>query len=196
MTTHYEAIGRCQVLGKEAERLHHQRNAAITELRSELRAVMGSIKGTVYAFDPIAAHRQRAPHCGGRATPAVTVTVEGRSIGMGNTVRDEETVEPGSDADLASIGRYLAVDPGIRRAVQVLRHAGVETFESCEGGKGHACPEPIIRFYGDQGAGWHALSVALSHGFPVLDLRLTWHIDAGKPTGPCWEMTLKEKLSP
>lgn len=56
--TNYEAIGRCQVLGKEVERLHHQRNAAITELRSQLRSVMGSIKGTVYEFDPEATHRQ------------------------------------------------------------------------------------------------------------------------------------------
>lgn len=56
----YEAIGRCQVLGKEVERLHHQRNVAITELRSQLRAVMGSIKGTVYEFDPEATHRQLA----------------------------------------------------------------------------------------------------------------------------------------
>lgn len=56
--TNYEAIGRCQVLRKEVERLHHQRNAAVTELRSELRGVIGSIAGTVYTFDPEAAHCQ------------------------------------------------------------------------------------------------------------------------------------------
>ncbi|MBB3142832.1 hypothetical protein [Halomonas organivorans] len=56
----YEAIGRCQVLRKDVERLHLQRNSAITALRGELRGVMGSIKGTVYTFDPEAAHRQLA----------------------------------------------------------------------------------------------------------------------------------------
>lgn len=58
MATNYEAIGRCLVLGKEVEQLQQQRNAAITELRRELRGVMGSIKGTVYTFDPDATHRQ------------------------------------------------------------------------------------------------------------------------------------------
>ena len=34
----------------------------------------------------------------------------------------------------------LGLDPGIAGAVAVLREAGVETFESCEGGHGHAYP--------------------------------------------------------
>lgn len=60
MTTNYEAIGRCQVLRKEVDRLQLARNAAIIELRSQLRAVMGSIKGTIYEFDPEASHCQLA----------------------------------------------------------------------------------------------------------------------------------------
>jgi hypothetical protein len=32
------------------------------------------------------------------------------------------------------------LDPGIRRYVEVLNEAGVETFESCQGGEGHAYP--------------------------------------------------------
>jgi hypothetical protein len=40
------------------------------------------------------------------------------------------------------------VDKGIRHAVAVLWAGGVETFESCEGGKGHAYPEATVRFHG------------------------------------------------
>ncbi|KKL60024.1 hypothetical protein LCGC14_2209410, partial [marine sediment metagenome] len=40
------------------------------------------------------------------------------------------------------------IDPGIRYAVLVLRAGGIETFESCEGGPGHASPDPTIRFHG------------------------------------------------
>ena len=46
------------------------------------------------------------------------------------------------------------LDPGIRKAVERLQAEGIETFESCEGGSGHAFPEPTIRFYGTPEAGW------------------------------------------
>lgn len=36
------------------------------------------------------------------------------------------------------------LDPGIAGAVRVLMVAGIHTFESCEGGAGHAYPEPTI----------------------------------------------------
>lgn len=83
---------------------------------------------------------------------------------------------PWSDID------YADLDAGIRRAVRVLREAGVETFESCEGGLGHpenpggehAYPEPTVRFHGGDGAGWKALGVLLDHGLPVGALRRTW----------------------
>ena len=45
------------------------------------------------------------------------------------------------------------LDPKIEQAVLVLRSAGVETFESCEGGEGHAYTEPTIRFHGGQADG-------------------------------------------
>src|SRR6266540_3788315 len=38
-----------------------------------------------------------------------------------------------------------------------LQTCGIETFESCEGGPGHAYPEPTIRFQGTPEAGWRAL---------------------------------------
>jgi len=44
-----------------------------------------------------------------------------------------EQLAPATDLDL---------DPGIRRAVLVLRSARIATFESCQGGPGHAFPDP------------------------------------------------------
>ena len=74
-------------------------------------------------------------------------------------------------------------------AVKVLRDAGIETTESCEGGDGHAFPEPTIRFNGQRGEGFKAVACALAHGLPVSELRRTWPIIDGEPTGPLWELT-------
>jgi hypothetical protein len=81
------------------------------------------------------------------------------------------------------------LDPGIRRYVEVLNEAGIETYESCQGGEGHCYPEPAVRFHGDRSEGFRALAVALQHGFPVGDLRRVWRIEDGEPVGPDWEMT-------
>jgi len=51
----------------------------------------------------------------------------------------------------------LELDRGIAKTVERLRAAGVETYESCEGGPGHAYPEPTIAFRGGPYAGWVAL---------------------------------------
>lgn len=83
----------------------------------------------------------------------------------------------------------LPIDPGIRRAVLVLRSGGIETFESCEGGPGHAYPEPTIRFDGIFADGFRALAVAMTYGLPVRALRRIWTITEGEPVGPWWEMT-------
>lgn len=85
------------------------------------------------------------------------------------------------------------LDPGIRRFVTVLLEGGIETFESCEGGKGHAFPEPTIRFHGDNGAGFKAVSLALTFGLPVLSLRRSYAISDGTLSGPYWEMTFRSK---
>jgi len=87
----------------------------------------------------------------------------------------------------------LAVDPGIRHYVLILRSQGIETFESCEGGEGHSYPEPTIRFHGNNGEGFKALSIAMSFGLPVLALRRTWDVIDGELTGPWWEMTFRTK---
>ena len=83
----------------------------------------------------------------------------------------------------------MPIDGGIAYAVAVLRSEGVETFESCEGGKGHAFKEPTVRFHGNSGAGFHAISVAITFALPVAELRRYWVMIDGEPTGPQWEMT-------
>lgn len=81
------------------------------------------------------------------------------------------------------------VDPGIAQAVRVLWENGVETFESCEGGRGHSFAEPTVRFHGGQAEGFRALGVALEHGLRVAELRRYWTVLDGEPDGPYWEMT-------
>lgn len=83
------------------------------------------------------------------------------------------------------------IDDGIAREVSALQRAGIETFESCQGGAGHAFPEPTIRFHGDKGEGFRALSVAMKEGLPVDSLRKVWPLVDGEPTGPCWELTFR-----
>jgi len=81
------------------------------------------------------------------------------------------------------------LDPGIQEAVTVLISAGIETFESCEGGTGHAYPEPTVRFHGDRSEGFRALAAAMQAGLSVAELRRVWPINDGEPTGPWWELT-------
>lgn len=80
------------------------------------------------------------------------------------------------------------LDPGIRREVEILAQAGIETFESCEGGEGHAFPEPTIRFHGGIGEGLRALSVAITAGLKVTQLRRVWSVIDKEATGPDWEL--------
>ncbi len=100
-----------------------------------------------------------------------------------------------TEAMLASVPAWLdALDPGIARYVDVLNASGVETFESCEGGDGHAFTEPTIRFYGERGEGFRALSIAVQHDLPVSELRRYWQVNrAGEPEGPHWELTFRSR---
>lgn len=86
-------------------------------------------------------------------------------------------------------GPALPLDRWIGYAVKVLRDAGVETYESCQGGPGHSFTEPTIRFHGEQGEGFRAVSVALSYGLPVFSLRRTWSVRGAELHGPSWEIT-------
>ena len=81
------------------------------------------------------------------------------------------------------------LDEGVRSFVESLRAAGVETFESCQGGRGHAFPAPTVRFHGARAEGLRALAVALQAGLPVAELRRVWPVLDGEPTGPWWELT-------
>jgi hypothetical protein len=81
------------------------------------------------------------------------------------------------------------LDPGIAGMVALLCRHGVETFESCQGGAGHAYPEPTVRFHGDASEGLRALSAAMKEGLPVSELRRVWPVLEEEITGPWWEMT-------
>ena len=88
---------------------------------------------------------------------------------------------------------YTTLDQGVARYVRILRENGVETYESCQGGEGHAYLEPTIRFHGQYGAGFQALQVAFDFALPVSSLRRAWQIIDGEPTGPHWEMVFWKK---
>ena len=87
------------------------------------------------------------------------------------------------------------LDEGIKDIVLGLIANGVETYESCEGGKGHTYPWPTVRFTGSSAEGLRALSVALSYGLPVSQLRRTWTIRDEAIHGPWWEMTFNPPKS-
>jgi hypothetical protein len=88
-------------------------------------------------------------------------------------------------------GLDLALDAGVRRYVLALREAGIETFESCQGGPGHAFPEPTIRFNGNSSEGFRAFTAAMNRGLPVLGLRRYYQAIDGWLEGPWWEMTFR-----
>ena len=98
---------------------------------------------------------------------------------------DPEAIQRARD-DFASV----RLDEGICEAVAILVANGVETYESCEGGPGHAFPKPTIRFEGQTSEGFRVLSIALENGLPVADLRRVWSVMDGIPHGPWWELTL------
>jgi len=86
------------------------------------------------------------------------------------------------------------LDAGIKKAVEILNRAGIETYESCEGGSGHAYLEPTIAFHGERSEGFRALAIALQNGLPVDSLRRVWRVEDGEPTGPSWEITFYERV--
>src|SRR5690349_7013113 len=105
------------------------------------------------------------------------------------TLPSTETKTPfRPDPETIQRGRELFFEPpldeGIRDIVMVLVANGVETFESCEGGRGHSYPCPTVRFEGATSEGLRALSVALAHGLPVSELRRGWAIRDGLIHGP------------
>lgn len=89
------------------------------------------------------------------------------------------------------------LDAGIGAWVEILRQHGVETYESCEGGEGHAYPEPTIAFTRiayDLSDGFHAYAVAETFGLPVKDVRLAWSASKTGLVGPHWEIVFWRKV--
>lgn len=82
-----------------------------------------------------------------------------------------------------------ALDERIRPIVRTLWEHGVETYESCQGGDGHAFTEPTVRFHGDSGDGFRALCIAIQYNLGAFSLRRHWQIYDQMPHGPQWEMT-------
>lgn len=102
-------------------------------------------------------------------------------------------IQNGKELDFSN----LKLDEGIRDIVITLITNGVETYQSCEGGRGHSFPEPTVQFVGEPGEGLRALSVAISHGLPVSQLRRVWDVIDGYIDDSCWEMTfIPPKNSP
>jgi hypothetical protein len=70
---------------------------------------------------------------------------------------------------------YEKLDKGIRFPVRVLHAAGgIETCQSCEGGKGHAYEVPSIDFIarGQDSTGFKALAALNDYGLPVREVSI------------------------
>jgi hypothetical protein len=65
----------------------------------------------------------------------------------------------------------LAIDPLIRPAVDLLREHYIETIESCQGGDGHCCLEPMVRFVGEEIDLIRAMEICLAAGMHVFEGR-------------------------
>lgn len=88
----------------------------------------------------------------------------------------------------------LALDSGIRHAVLILRRAGIETFESCDGRPGHAFTVPTVKFHGGAWAGYKAFAVAMENGLPVARIQMVWDEIDRQLHGPWWEITFSRPL--
>jgi hypothetical protein len=97
--------------------------------------------------------------------------------------------------DNIRIHDYSQMDPGIRDAVKILIENGIETMQSCQGGQGHAYPEPTIDFSGGYEAGFRAFAIATMFGLKVTELRRVWSVQDGEPVGPHWAMTFHAKVA-
>jgi hypothetical protein len=88
-----------------------------------------------------------------------------------------------NDFSVAHLDRWISY------AVVVLHGSGIRTYESCQGGTGHAFPEPTVRFEGTQTEAFRAVSVARAHGLPVQHLRRFWRLTDSSCERPAWELT-------
>lgn len=92
---------------------------------------------------------------------------------------------------------YLNLDPGIRFPVRVLHAAGgIETCQSCQGGRGHAYHEPTIDLISgsSDAIGFRALAALQAYGLPVSAVALVWSVHQGLPYERIWRVTLAKAI--
>jgi hypothetical protein len=107
---------------------------------------------------------------------------------------DHAITDDSADLEQHAPSVDLPIDAGIRRAVLILRRAGVETFESCQGGAGHAFPDPTVKFSGGAYAGYRAFAIAKEHGLPVARIQMVWGEVDHHLQGPWWEITFSRTM--
>ena len=92
---------------------------------------------------------------------------------------------------------YQGLDHGIRFAVRVLHAAGIETCQSCQGGKGHSYDRPTVDLIAraDDATGFAALSSLTDYGLPVEGVAIHWNIRNGVPYEKLWRITFAAGLN-
>jgi hypothetical protein len=65
----------------------------------------------------------------------------------------------------------MMIDDGIRPTVDILNKHGFITIESCQGGEGHAYPEPLVVFEGTEFDLIRAYEVCAAHNLCVHEAR-------------------------
>lgn len=86
------------------------------------------------------------------------------------------------------------LDAGIRFAVNVLDAAGIETYESCQGGEGHCYDRPTVAFHGGPHEGHRAFTAVMDYGLPVKQVNRMWRLNSGELEGPRWEITFTRTM--
>lgn len=90
---------------------------------------------------------------------------------------------------------YRGLDPGIRFAVRVLHAVGIETCQSCEGGKGHCYEGPTVDLHAGSyrdTTGFSAVDALAVYGLEPVSLALFWHLDPlGYPFERLWRIVLR-----
>jgi hypothetical protein len=93
------------------------------------------------------------------------------------------------------------IDALILPAVKILNEHGFKTFESCQGGNGHAFLEPTIRFEGSEFDLIRAYEICELYGLPALEVRRVFrktpvHTEDNTPNvrqiGEAWDKPFNE----
>ena len=85
------------------------------------------------------------------------------------------------------------LDLGIKDYVETLAAAGVETFESCEGGESHTFPVPTIRFHGQRGE--DSVPSPWPYNTPTRCRTCAGCGPSSEPVGPNWELTFYRRAT-